>query len=90
MKIFGERIKNSFTERNATPFAGAFIIALVIYNWHLFFSLINFDNSETRISKIKIISDYLKEEENRIARIGYPIIIAFGSIIKIIIIKNKI
>jgi hypothetical protein len=82
-----ERIRNPFNERNTTPFAGAFIIALIIYNWHLFFSLINFDHSETRTSKIKIISDYLRAE-NWIYRIGYPIIIAFGSIIFFYLFNN--
>ncbi len=75
-----ERIQNPFTERNSTPFAGAFIIALVLYNWQLFFSLFSFDGTETRLTKIEIISCYLKRE-SWIARIGFPILIAFGSII---------
>ncbi|NOT50604.1 MAG: hypothetical protein HOP10_04945 [Chitinophagaceae bacterium] len=75
-----ERVRNPFSERNTAPFAGAFIIALLIYNWHLFFSLINFDSSETRLTKIEIIKGYLREK-NWVNRIGMPVVIAFGSIV---------
>lgn len=75
-----ERIRNPFTIRNATPFAGAFFIALVIYNWKLVFTLFNFDSSDDRLRKIEIISTFLKEK-NWWYRIWNPTILAFGSIV---------
>ncbi len=75
-----ERIRNPFTERNSTPFAGAFIIALVLYNWQLFFSLVSFDSGEKRINRIDIIQQYLNEM-NWLRRLFYPVVIAFSSIV---------
>lgn len=82
-----ERIKNPFTERNSTPFAGAFFIALIIYNWKLIFTLFNFDSSATRTDKIAVISEFL-QKENWISRIGYPTLIAFGTILFYYIFNN--
>jgi hypothetical protein len=75
-----ERTKNPYTERNKTPFAGAFIIAVILYNWKLFYSLISFDSSATRTDKIGIISAYLTEMDWK-CRLGIPILLAFGSIL---------
>ncbi|HXC06364.1 MAG TPA: hypothetical protein VNZ86_16515 [Bacteroidia bacterium] len=74
-----ERSKNPFTETNRTPFAGAFLIALVLYNWQLFYSLIAFDPFENRLTKIKIISTFL-DADPWYARILFPTLIALGSI----------
>jgi len=82
-----ERIQNPFTDSNSTPFAGAFLIALILYNWQLFFSLFSFDSNETRLTKISIINDYLIRE-TLLSRIGYPIAIAFGSIVFYYIFNN--
>src|SRR5271157_5022604 len=81
------RVKNPFSERNTTPFGGAYIIALVIYNWELLFSLITFDSGENRLSKIQIISDFLTKEE-WYCRIGIPVLIAFGTILFYYIFNN--
>ena len=82
-----ERVRNPFTERNTTPFAGSFLIALIFYNWKLLFSLFNFDGTETRLTKIQIISNYLKTE-SWLYRVGNPILIAFASIIAFYILNN--
>jgi hypothetical protein len=74
-----DRLKNPFTDSNRTPFAGAFVIAFIIYNWELIFSLISFDTKETRLSKIEIIKGYL-ESEVWYSRIGVAIGFAFASI----------
>ncbi len=75
-----DKIKNPFTEKNSTPFAGAFIIALIIYNWKLVFSLFTFDSFQTRPEKIEIISSYL-QNPHWPSRLGWPLLIAFGSIL---------
>lgn len=82
-----ERVKNPFIESNKTPFAGAYIIALILYNWKLFFSFFNFDNVDDRQSKISIISNYL-EAEPWFYRIGNPILIAFSTILAFYILNN--
>ena len=74
-----ERVKNPFTERNKTPFSGAFVISLILYNWQLCYSLIAFDEKETRLAKIAAIEHYLQGEE-WYCRILYPLAFAFGSI----------
>lgn len=82
-----ERVRNPFTERNTTPFAGSFLIALIFYNWKLLFSLFNFDGIETRLTKIQIISNYLNSE-SWYYRVGNPILIAFASIVAFYILNN--
>lgn len=74
-----ERIKNPFSERNKTPFAGAFLIAIIIYNWELFYSLFNFESWISRENKILIIKQYLNEKK-WYERIGWPLSISFLSI----------
>ncbi|MBI2967705.1 MAG: hypothetical protein HYY40_07820 [Bacteroidetes bacterium] len=78
IKNIKERIKNPFTERNTTPFAGAFFIALVLWNWELFYSLFQFDKDCTRIDKILIIETYLSKGFYKIIII--PLILSFVSI----------
>jgi len=75
-----ERIKNPFSESNKTPFAGAFLIAIIIYNWELFYSLFNFESWISRESKILIIKKYLNERKWH-ERIGWPLAISFLSIV---------
>lgn len=75
-----ERTKNPFNDKNKTPFAGAFVIAFIVYNWRLFFSLITFDSNENRLSKIAIITEYIKEP-NVWYRIFVPLGFAFLSIV---------
>ena len=58
-----DRIKNPFTENNATPFAGTFLIVLVLYNWELIFSILNFDRTTTRSQKIRIISEFVNQQD---------------------------
>jgi hypothetical protein len=82
-----ERIQNPFTERNRTPFAGAYLITLVLYNWRLVFSLLSFDRYETRLTKLEIISNYLASEP-WYSRVGWPILIAFLSIVLFYIFNN--
>ncbi|MBK9380294.1 MAG: hypothetical protein IPN39_03100 [Chitinophagaceae bacterium] len=82
-----ERVRNPFTEKNTTPFAGSFLIALIFYNWKLIFSLFNFDGTETRLTKLEIISNYLKAE-SWFYRFGNPILIAFASIVAFYILNN--
>ncbi len=81
-----ERVKNPFYESNKTPFAGAFVISLVIYNWELFYSLVNFDPHYTRLTKIDIIKDYL-ETKAWYDRLFTPILFAFGSIVSFYILN---
>ena len=40
-----ERTKNPFSESVKTPFIGTFIIALILYNWEIIFSIFYFDLS---------------------------------------------
>lgn len=75
-----ERIKNPFSESNKTPFAGAFLIAITIYNWELFYSLFNFESWISRENKILIIKQYLNERK-WYERIGWPLAISFLSIV---------
>jgi hypothetical protein len=75
-----DRIQNPFSESNRTPFAGAFTIALLLYNWPLVFSLFSFDPNSTRIEKIHTITNYLSGE-SWVRRIFIPVLWAFGSII---------
>lgn len=75
-----ERTRNPFSTSNSTPFAGAYLIALIIYNWEICFSLFNFDSNDKRINKILILSNYIKSSTVS-ERLGYPLIIAFLSII---------
>ena len=82
-----ERIKNPFTESNKTPFAGAFIIALIICNWELVYSLFQFDSDETREHKIAIIHSYL-DKQSWEHRILCSVKIAFGSIIFYYVFNN--
>ena len=82
-----QKVKNPFTERNATPFGGAYLIALVLYNWKIFYSLFYFEASESRLSRIEIIEKYLNAE-CWFARIGYPILIAFASIVTFYFLSN--
>lgn len=75
-----ERIKNPFSESNKTPFAGAFLIAITIYNWELFYSLFNFESWISIENKILIIKQYLNERK-WYERIGWPLAISFLSIV---------
>lgn len=75
-----DRLKNPFNDTNKTPFAGAFIIALLIYNWELVYTLINFDSWENRQQKIEIIKQYLGQK-SWYNRIGWSLGISFVSII---------
>lgn len=75
-----ERVNNPFSQKNQKPFAGAFLIALVLYNWELTFTLFNFENSQDRVDKISIIKCYLLNE-NLFYRIGMPTVLALASII---------
>lgn len=82
-----ERVRNPFVESNKTPFAGAYLIALIIYNWKLIFTFFNFDNNDGRLDKITIISDYLKAEP-WYCRVGTPILFAFAAIFVFYIFNN--
>lgn len=82
-----ERASNPFSENNKTPFAGAFLIAIIIYNWKLAFSLISFDSTSTRLQKIDIINSYLVDK-NWTERIFIPLVIAFASIVFYYIFNN--
>jgi hypothetical protein len=75
-----DRLKNPFLDSNKTPFAGAFIIALLIYNWELIFTILTFDYFETRSSKITIIKEYIASE-TWYKRLLCTLGIAFASII---------
>ena len=53
-----ESIKSSFEnlyERFKNPFLNSFLIVLIIYNWQLLFTLLNFDDLEDRAERISII-----------------------------------
>lgn len=80
LKGIKERTQNPFTTTNNTPFAGAYLIALIIYNWEICFSLLNFDSNDKRINKIQILSNYFNNS-TVIERLGYPLVIAFLTII---------
>lgn len=75
-----ERLQNPFSVRNATPFAGTFLITFVLYNWKLFYTLFNFDPEDTRADKIDIIQSYISGM-NFWERVGCPLFWAFFSII---------
>jgi hypothetical protein len=60
-EIKKQRLKNPFSESNATPFAGAFLIAFIIINWELFYTIFNLESGLSLDEKIKCISNHLNE-----------------------------
>lgn len=57
--FFKERTQNPFSEKNKTPFAGAFIISFLIYNWELFYNVFSFDKTEDRLQQLTVIKQYI-------------------------------
>ena len=74
-----DRFRNPFTDNNSTPFAGAFMIALIIYNWELLYSILTFEDGVDRLNRIAIIKSYLAKH-TILERIGHPLWIAFATI----------
>lgn len=81
-----ERVRNPFTVSNSTPFAGTFLIAFILYNWRLVYSLLSFDNHESRLVRLEYIQSYLNSHSIQ-ERIGTPICIAFIVIVSFYILN---
>jgi len=82
-----DRIKNPFSERATTPFVGAFLIALLVYNWQILFTLFSFDPGNSRKDKIDIITNYFLDN-HWIERLLFPLLITFVIIVLYYLFSN--
>ena len=79
-EIKKQRLKNPLSEHNATPFAGAFLIAFIIINWKLFYTIFNLESGLPLDKKIEFISKLLNEI-TWTTGIAYPLLCSFISIL---------
>jgi len=62
LNFLRDRTENPFSERNRTPFAGAYLFSFLIYNWVVFYSILTFTDTEDRFRRIAIIKYHFIEK----------------------------
>lgn len=84
-QFFKDRSENPFTEKNTTPFAGAFLISFFVYNWELFYSITHFIE-ESREEQINYIKGYISTEGLKM--LAFPALFSILSIIVFYALNN--
>jgi hypothetical protein len=57
-----ESIKTSISKKAGSPFFAAYITVWFVRNWELVFTLINFQEDDSRIYKVAWIKNYLQRD----------------------------
>lgn len=84
-QFFKDRSENPFSEKNTTPFAGAFLISFFVYNWELFYSITHFIQESLEV-QIKYIKGYISTEG--IKMLAFPALFSILSIIVFYVLNN--
>jgi hypothetical protein len=81
-------IRENWTEKLSKPFGGTFVIAWLIHNWLLVYTLFNFDSGTTLHSKTDFIQSYINKPDNWCRLLWYPIVWAFVAIFLYLFLTN--